>query len=83
MSAQLHALFERIAALGGAIVEGHERGDVGGFHGAPVGLAQEGAQDLFGGFASLQRFAARFGTEQAVVQRQLFRRWDWKASVAG
>ncbi len=50
---QLDALFEGVAALGGAIVEGHERSEVGGFHGAAIGLAQEGAQDLFGGFASL------------------------------
>ncbi len=48
---QLHALFEGIAALGRTIVEGHERSQVGGFHRAPVGLAQEGAQDLFGRFA--------------------------------
>ena len=71
---QLDALFERVAALGGAIVEGHERRDVGGFHRAPVGFAQEGAQDLFGGLARLKRLAARLGAEQAVVQREFFGR---------
>ena len=76
---QLHALFIRIAALRRAIVKGHQRRDIGGLHRAAVRLAQEGAQHLLGGLARLQRLAAGLRAQQAVVQRELLRRWRSEA----